>query len=651
MQKLLLCAAVIALFAAALSWAQATVNESLETSFIYVDVKNGSDNNNGSQSSPFKTIGKAVGIAQSNNAKDIGTRVIINPGTYREVLTIQTGPNWNSTKPMTFQAAQNGTVIISGAVQYTGWAPDPANNKIYTATWPHQWGQCAADNGLPYEQNIVMRKEMVLVNGTPMTQVMSLSQMIFPGSFYVDETKALVYVWPPAGTNMNTADVEVPTHPQILTVVSFNGRWINGIVFRGLTFAYANSCRKDAAVYIDGFVKNLLFDTDTFMWNNAQGLALNAAASYVTVLNSTAKHNGAAGFHTYRVKDILWKGSIASYNNWRGAQGGYYTWNTGGFHIFSDHGETWTGVNATDNQTFGVHWDTDNQNVSVTSLFDSGNLVAALNEKNEGPITITGSRFCNSTYSASGYAGFVLRNSSNTSITNSTFYNNSVAQVLVTGVAGGFPVTNWETGQTYNLITDHVTLTGNTIEGVGSAQQSVKDGSLGGTDWVNFHVTLKSDNNTWWNANNTKPFLVPMPKAGTFDAFPEWQTLTAQDLHSKFAAPAVSPATACATTADGPDYWLLVDNDVVTTDGAGKAVFNITTRSLGGFTGNVTLAWAGINAITGARATLSANPISATGTSVLTVTTGASTPKGTHTFTLLANSGNVTRTVVLSITK
>jgi hypothetical protein len=209
MQKLVFSPAFIASFAAALSWAQATVNESLETSFIYVDVKNGSDNSNGSKSSPFKTIGKAVEIAQSNNAANVGTKVIIHPGTYREVLTIQTGPNWNSTKPMTFQAAQNGTVTISGAVRHTGWAPYPANNKIYTATWPHQWGLCAADNGLPFEQNIVMRREMVLVNGTPMTQVLSLNEMIFPGSFYVDETKARVYVWPPAGTNMSTADVEV----------------------------------------------------------------------------------------------------------------------------------------------------------------------------------------------------------------------------------------------------------------------------------------------------------------------------------------------------------------------------------------------------------------------------------------------------------
>ncbi len=628
------------------------MNEGLETSIVYVDAKTGSDKNPGTQSSPFKTIGAGIAKAQSNNAAAIGTKVIINPGTYREVLTVQAGPSQNSTVPMTLQAAQTGTVIVSGAVQYTGWAPYSGNASIYTTTWPYRWGLCQADGGnAPYEPNIVLRREMVFVNGVRMTQVLSLSDMKYAGTFFVDETKALVYVWPPSGTNMSTADVEVATLPQLAVVNSANGKAINGIVFRGLTFQYASSCRKDAAVEISGSVNNLLLDTVSFISNNAQGLALTSPVSHVTVLNSTAKHNGAAGFHTWRAKNVLWQSSTASYNNWRGAQGVYYTWNTGGFHAFSDHNDTMTSVNATDNQTFGVHWDTDNQNITVTSMFNSGNLVAALNEKNEGPLTISSSKFCNSTYSASGYAGFVLRNSDYTTIQNSTFYNNAVAQVLITGVAGGISVTNWETGQTYNLITQHVTFTGNTVEGMGTAQQVFKDGYLSGTDWTDFQATLKSNNNTWWNSSNTKAFSVPTPKHGTLDAFSSWQSVTAQDMLSKFAAPGTDPRSGCATTADGPDYWLLVDYGVVTTDLSGNAVFNITTASLGGFTGNVTLAVNGVSAIPGATASFSSNLISAAGASVLTIKTGSTTPKGTYSFTLFGNSGNVTRTASLSITK
>jgi hypothetical protein len=652
MQKLGFCPAAIALFTCSLGWTQATVNENLETSIIYVDVKNGSDGNPGTQSAPLQTIGAALVIAKTNNAAGIGTRIIINPGTYREALTITAGPNRNSKVPMTLQAAKNGTVFVSGAVQYTGWAPYSSNPNIYTATWPNRWGLCEAAGGNgPLEQPIVMRREMIFVDGLPMTQVLSLSQMIFPSTFYVDETHAVVYVWPPSGTNMATADVEVATNPQLVQVSSLNGKPINGIVFRGLTFEYANSCRKDAAFFVNGSVTNLLLDSDSFLWNNAQGLSINESASNATVLNSTALHNGAAGFHTFQVKNILWQGSTASYNNWRGAQGVYYIWDVGGYHLRGDHNETITGGNTTNNQTAGVHWDTDNQNVTVSSLFDSDNVRGTLSEKNEGPLTITNSKFCNSTYASSASGGFVLRNSQNTNITNNTFYNNSISQVLVTGVAGGIQVTNWETGEEYNLITQNLTLARNTLEGIGTAQQLFKDGYLDGPDWTDFQSTLKSDNNTWWNATNTRPFSVPTPYQGTLESFVGWQSATGQDLHSTFAVPATNPASECkAATAGGRDYWLLVDNVLVTTDLAGNAVFNLTTSSLGGFSGNVKLALDGGATIPGATATLSAGTIPATGASVLTFNAGINTPADTYTFTILANSGNLTHTATVTVT-
>ena len=50
-----------------LAFGQASVNEDLETAFIYVDGAVGSDSNSGTQSKPFKTIGAAASMAQSNN--------------------------------------------------------------------------------------------------------------------------------------------------------------------------------------------------------------------------------------------------------------------------------------------------------------------------------------------------------------------------------------------------------------------------------------------------------------------------------------------------------------------------------------------------------------------------------------------------------
>jgi hypothetical protein len=475
-------ALAVVCLSANLAFGQASVNESLETAFLWVDAASGNDGNPGTQQLPLKSIGAAVTIALQNNTNSIGTHVTINPGTYPEILTIS-GQQNSTAWPMTFQAATTGTVTVSGAVRYTNWSVYSGNANIYTSSWPNRWGFCAADGGnAPLEQPIVLRRELILVGGVAMTQVLSLSQMIFPGTFFVDETHGVVYVWPPSGTNMNTADVEVATNPQILTISN-----LNGVVMRGLTFAYANSCHSDPAVLVLGNATNILFDSDSFLWNVGQGMTL-TSANNVTVTNSTANHNGAAGFNAVQVKNYLWQNIAASYNNWRGAQGAYYTWGTGGAHLFQNHDETISGFKSTYNQTFGLHWDTDTENVTATNLFMSQNMYAAEDEKGQGPLSITNSLFCNT-----GQYGFVLRDSELVTLTGNTFYNNALAQIFLTGVLGGIQITNWETGQVYNLITQSLVLTNNVIDGVGAGQQVFSDGQLGGGDWTLFQTTLNSN--------------------------------------------------------------------------------------------------------------------------------------------------------------
>src|SRR5215831_18225304 len=215
MRKLALCLSICLL--PVVTWAQATVNESQESAVIYVD-PGGSDSNPGTQSAPKKTISAAASTAITNNTSGIGTKVIINPGTYREAINIAASPN-QTAAPITFQAATNGTVVVSGAVPYTNWAADNTTPGAYTSPWQYQWGFCPVDgNGAPLEQPIVMRREMVYVNGAPMTQVLSSTQMVSPGTFFVDETAGLIHVYPPSGTNMATADVEVSVLPQVMTI-------------------------------------------------------------------------------------------------------------------------------------------------------------------------------------------------------------------------------------------------------------------------------------------------------------------------------------------------------------------------------------------------------------------------------------------------
>lgn len=628
------------------AWSQANVDESLETAFIYVDTVKGSDANPGTKSLPLKTIGAAVSLAETNNKNSIGSRVIINPGTYREVVTVS--PLYQNTSlPITFEAFTNGTVYVSGAEQYTGWKVYSGNNQIYTKSWSYSWGLCSNLGGAPVAPDIVLRREMVFVNGTHLTQVLSLNEVV-AGTFYVDETHGTIYVWPPAGVNMSTADVEVATQPTLWTV---QGQ--SNVVVRGLTFEYANTCRTNAAVVVSGAktISNVLFDTDNFMWNNAQGLSVSSPLTDFTVQNSVANHNGEGGIQSDESKYGLFSSDVASYNNWRGAQGVYYNWNSGGFHLYSVHDQTLERLSTYYNQTYGVHFDTDNQNITSTSEVSFGNVLASMFvEASEGPVSFTTASFCSglpASYSTN--VPLKLRNSEYVSLTGSTLMN-GYDDIWVTGQAGGLQVTNWETGQKYNLITEDLTLMQDVIE-TGSTEQVFSDGGLDGSDWTNFKNTLISNYNTWWDSATSTPWVVPVPKKGTAEDFSGWQSTTAQDKQSSWKSPTGSPGAACSVSPDVADYWLTVPYNVspVTISRGSSATFTATMVPLR-WTGSAQLSFDGVQSIPGGSASWSPATVSPNGSATLTVKTKSSTSAGTYPVTMIATSGSVTHTITVLLT-
>lgn len=639
-----ICLIMLLLLVGSSAWGQASVNENLETVFIYVDAKTGLDTNSGSKTQPLKTIGAAAGLAVANNHNSVGTRVIIDPGTYRESLSIGAGGH-STSLPMTFEAVTNGTVFVSGADVWTGWVPYSGNSNIYTQSWPYRWGLCAGDASAPTEQDIILRQEMLIVNGRPLTEVLSLKAMQ-PGTFFPDEAHVTVYVWPPLGTNMNAATVEVATRPNLFTDSGHSY-----VVLRGLTFQYANSCHQNAAVNLVGGAKNVLLDSDTFLWNNAGGLAVNGTVENFTVQNSVASHNGQVGFTTSQVKNGLWQSDTASYNNWRGAQGAFYSWDTGGTKFLLDHNGTFSRLTTAFNQAHGGAFDTDNKNASLDSLISVGNIGTGFYaEKSEGPLTFSNSAICGNNIANNPYlGGITLRDSASVSLTGSALFGNGGTQLDIIGQPGGFAVSDWETGQIYNLANEKLVLSNTTLAGAASTQV-FSDGTLGGGDWNLFVSTLSSDSNTWWAGTNIRAFTVPNPAKWTTVAFSDWHTMTGQDSHSKWTA-ASSPA-ACNIRSQGPDYWLFMltpTSRPVSVSPAGVATWNLSTLPLGGMTGTVNLSLDWISAIPGTSASLNPPAIGTSGTSVLTVTAGTKTPAGTYPLTIIGNSGSVTHTVTVSV--
>jgi hypothetical protein len=147
--------------------AQSNINENQETAKLYVDVVNGNDNNPGTESEPLKTIGKSVTLAEANNQNSIGTKVIINPGLYRENISLVGQTQQDTALPETFEAATNGTVFITGADQYTNWTQSSGNSSIYSTPWTYNFGLCPALLGqAPPQTDILLRREMVFIDGT-----------------------------------------------------------------------------------------------------------------------------------------------------------------------------------------------------------------------------------------------------------------------------------------------------------------------------------------------------------------------------------------------------------------------------------------------------------------------------------------------------
>jgi hypothetical protein len=624
----------------AVSWGQANVNESLETAAIYVDTVHGSDSNNGSQSAPLKTIGASVTMALNNNHSSIGSKVIVNTGTYREAVVID-GSKKSTSLPITFQAATNGTVFVSGSQLLSGWTVSSGNSKIYEANWTYDFPICPPQAPpAPAQQEIVLRPEMLIVNSVPLTQVLTLASML-PGTFYVDDTHKLIYAYPPSGTNMTTATIETATLPNVLTV---SGQ--SNLVFRGLTFQYTNSCPQSAAVLVGGNTTNILFDTDSFLWNNAMGVDFTTVEEF-TVQNSVANYNGQIGFASHEVKNSLWQSNTANYNNWRGAQGAFYTWDTGGTKWMWDHDATYKNMVSNFNLANGVAWDTDNENVTFTGGVSAFNIVNGIQiEKTEGPFAVSNSYFCYGNLLNIGQRGGVaVRNSEQLTLTGTTMYDSLVNQFVIVGQPGGIEIKNWETGQTYTLVTEKFTASGNIFN---SSNASVFSNSyLGGSDWTAFVTSIKSNSNTFYGGSDTNAFVVPTPKSGTDLSLANWQSETGQDKSSSWKS--TSAPSACNVASQSKDFWITSSTYDGATISNKLATIDIGTFGLGGITGNVALSVDGVSEVKGLTSSFSSSSIPATGTSVLTVTASSSTPAGTYPITILGNLGNITHTVTVSV--
>lgn len=602
------------------SYSQANVNEN-ETSIIYTDASNGSDGNSGAAASPFKTIQAAINQANFLNRSGVGVKVIVNPGIYRESVIVA-GYSQTSA-PLTVQAATTGTAIVAGSDLLVGWTEESAG--IYSTPWSVSLGLCAIPSGWPTNlAPIAQRAEMVFVNGTPLTQVMSYANLV-PGTFFVDDAASMMYASPDPSTNMATAVVEGATRPGVINVANRTN-----VVLRGLVFRHAANCMNNAGAAVNAS-SNVLVDSVQTMWNNWGGFGV-FSSSNVTVQNSTASYNGGVGFMGNQDQTTLFNFNESDFNNWRGAQGAFYDWAMAGTKLFAMRTTTVQNHFSYNNQAEGLWFDTDNQNINVNNATLSGNLLAALQiERSEGPITLQNSYLCSSG------TGVNVLTSEKLTIQNNTFYNNggtgltNQAAIFVAGQAGGIYVTDWQTGQVYDLFTTGTVLNGNTIVDGPSGQFGFGT-YLGGTDWTQFATSLSASNNTWYDPSTTNSFKVVN---GTKVNLSGWQSAVGTDYSSTWSMPAASPAANCTPPQPAvADFNMSVDNRAYTMT-SGIAVSTLRVNSFG--FGSVNLRVSGVPA--GVSATLSQQSL-VSGTVTITFTSSMAATAQNAAITVWGSGGS-----------
>ncbi|MGI8771304.1 MAG: right-handed parallel beta-helix repeat-containing protein [Acidobacteriaceae bacterium] len=611
-----------------LALGQAKVIENQKT-YIYVDALQGNDANPGTNR-PVRSIGAAVRLANSYAAQNIGVRVRVEPGTYREQVSV----GWARYNPtLTIEAAHPGTVTISGSDVYQNWQ---AAGKIYLHSFagigrytpPSSWK-------LGSIHPIMFRKELVFVNGQPLTQVLGASQLQ-PGTFYANDSAQQLEVFPPDGIDMRTALVEVGVRPHTVVVQSRNN-----VVIRGLMLEHAVSVFDDNSLNVNGG-SNILIDSVQANWNNFGGIHV-GGTNNVTIQNSVANHNGGVGMNATRSRNGLFQFNETDYNNWRGAQAAFYDWGMGGFKFFTSHGNTVKNHFSYNNIGQGLWFDTDNRDITVDGATLSGNYVTNLQvELNYGPISIANSTLCY------GQTGINLINSEQIAFNQNTLYGNGgndrhmKPAFYLEGKQGGRHFNDYETGAYHNVISQKISLKGNAFIDVASNQE-VFDTYLTGSDWAPFADSFQANGNRYFDPLNAKSFITPRGRL----TLSGWQGLTGQELASEW-KPAPIPSGCNAPIPSQGDFAVQVDAASYTaTKGIATIKLHINNYNL---RQPVSLSVAGLpSAVQAAFGTAGIPAATSIAGAQTSLTLSAKAHQGTVPVVIFARSGNLVHTVNVNV--
>jgi Right handed beta helix region/Protein of unknown function (DUF1565) len=250
--------------------------------------RGGNDGAAGTQTSPWRTLGKAVSSAPN------GATIVLRAGVYGEAVEIP------ADKRLTIQPAPGETVWLSGSDIITGWAPSGGDWRRTGFTPSFSAG--SLDPALVQPSHPVAGDpDLAFLNGRPLRQVGSRNAVV-PGTFFVDDPGNTIWI----GDDPSGKIVEAATRAEALTIKS-SGTVVRGIGFRG----YATHISRLGTV--KARASRITFEHVHFRDNAAAGLSVTSAD--VRVLSCTAEGNGQLGIHADGAHRLLVERSLLRGNN------------------------------------------------------------------------------------------------------------------------------------------------------------------------------------------------------------------------------------------------------------------------------------------------------------------------------------------------
>jgi hypothetical protein len=505
----------------------------VDTVTIHVDAANpaADDANAGTAERPVATVAESARRALANRRLGRSSHVVIHPGIYRESVDLTEATTPPDAPPILFEGAVPGLVVLSGSDPWSDWIP--AGTNLYRHPFPGARGPAELPEGWDdvrsevEDHPVLLRGEAVFVGGELYRQVMSSAELgAAPRRFFVDERRGIdqaqLWIHVPTGIEPTGAQVEVSLRSPVVSLTN-----VAAITLRHLVVRHAASRLQDAAVRIDGCA-DVTLERVAVEWNSWNGIAIMNSRD-VRLRDVTANRNGAGGLSGWKVANLTMDAVEASYNNWRGAWGGFLGWATGQkfFHL---HGARLVGYRAVGNATTGLWFDTDATDVIVERSFIADNATRGVFiEAVQGPIVIR-----DTTIKGNGEIGIFATGASQVTLDRNVIVDNGEHQVLLPWQADQHvvtTVTDSRTAQDLDVRSTGWTVTNNIIGSAGAARLF----SVG--MWPHFFDTFRASGNRWYRGDGEEGFGVyarmhapvrPLTLAA-------WQQLSHQDGGSTFA--------------------------------------------------------------------------------------------------------------------